>query len=141
MRSYGTIDRPENLRTPEEQYNADDALTESQCLLRDELEGKPTTTTPLPIKQLSVLCLLRVLDPLAFTQIFPYINNFMQDLHLTDDPSQVGFYSGLVESVFALAQLLAIYPWAYASGTTDKPTLYTSYIDGKFMQIFSVDDQ
>lgn len=68
---------------------------ERQPLLGDDLEAK-TTITPLPIRQLSVLCMLRVLDPLAFSQIFPYINNFMEDLHLTDDPSQVGFYSGLV---------------------------------------------
>jgi hypothetical protein len=95
--------------------------------------------TPLPKIQLAVLCSLRLLDPLAFTQIFPYVNQFMNDLGLTNDSSQIGFYSGLVvgisfclaslrkdieymsmyfeqESVFAISQLLAICPWAWLSG-------------------------
>ncbi len=82
------------------------ASDERRPLLGDDLEAKlttttttTTTTTPLPLRQLTILCMLRVLDPLAFSQIFPYINNFMEDLRLTDDPSRVGFYSGLVVCV------------------------------------------
>jgi len=55
--------------------------------------------TPLPRVQLGILCLLRVLDPMCFTQIFPYINQFMSDLRVTDNPSQIGFYSGIVVSL------------------------------------------
>lgn len=69
----------------------------------------------LPKVQLGVLCFLRTLDPMNFTQIFPYINEFITDLHVTSDPSQIGFYSGLVESAFAFTQLLAIYPWGFFS--------------------------
>ena len=54
--------------------------------------------TPLPKVQLALLCLLRTLDPMCFFQIFPYINQFVSDLHVTEDPSKVGFYSGLVVS-------------------------------------------
>lgn len=77
---------------------------------------------------------------MAFSQIFPYVNEFMSDLHLTDDPSQIGNYSGLVvripscplsissnfalallptqqESAFAIAQSFTIYKWAQLSGT------------------------
>ncbi|KAG9318274.1 major facilitator superfamily domain-containing protein [Chiua virens] len=73
------------------------------------------TPTPLPKGQLAALCTVRIVEPIAFTQLFPYVNEFMSDLHLTDDPSRVGFYSGLVESVFALAQLSSIYHWARLS--------------------------
>ncbi|KAJ3738298.1 major facilitator superfamily domain-containing protein, partial [Lentinula raphanica] len=48
---------------------------------------------PLSFSQLAVLCFLRMLDPLNFTQIFPYINEFVSRLNLTEDPSQIGFYS------------------------------------------------
>ncbi|KAL0947387.1 hypothetical protein HGRIS_013502 [Hohenbuehelia grisea] len=78
-------------------------------------EQNISNETPLPRVQLAVLCALRMLDPLSFSQIFPYINDFMADLHLTEDPSQIGFYSGLVESAFAISQLFAIYPWSWAS--------------------------
>ncbi|KAF8558452.1 MFS general substrate transporter [Imleria badia] len=62
-------------------------------------------TRPLLESQLAALCIVRLVEPVAFTQLFPYVNEFMSDLHLTDDPSRVGFYSGLVESAFAVAQL------------------------------------
>lgn len=47
--------------------------------------------TPLPLGQLAALCAVRLVDPIAFTQLFPYVNDFMSDLHLTDDPSRIGF--------------------------------------------------
>ena len=94
--------------------------------------------TALPVAQLTVLCLLRLADPIAFTQIFPYVNEMMERFGVATDPSQTGFYSGLVvswlsfaslvlsislisctttqESVFALAQLVSIYYWASLSG-------------------------
>ena len=53
-------------------------------------------TSPLPVVQLAVLCAVRLMDPVTFTQIFPYINQFLTRLHLVEDQSQIGFYSGLV---------------------------------------------
>ncbi|KAF9458660.1 major facilitator superfamily domain-containing protein [Collybia nuda] len=74
--------------------------------------------TPLPKGQLAALCSVRLVDPIAFTQvIFPYINEFITLLNVTNDPSQIGFYSGLVESCFAMAQLCSIYHWAKISDT------------------------
>lgn len=68
--------------------------SERRPLLEDDLcTGKPS---PLPKLQITVLCCLRILDPLNFSQILPYINDFVKHLHLTDDPSYIGYYSGLV---------------------------------------------
>ena len=75
-----------------------------------------STSTPLPKTQLICLCLVRLVDPIAFTQIFPYINEMMAHLHITNDPSRVGFYSGLAESAFSISSLLSIYQWARLSG-------------------------
>ncbi|EIN06786.1 MFS general substrate transporter [Punctularia strigosozonata HHB-11173 SS5] len=71
--------------------------------------------TPLNWFQLGTLCAVRIVEPIAFTQIFPYVNDMMASFRLTDDPSKVGFYSGMVESIFAIAQLLSIYQWARLS--------------------------
>jgi len=60
-----------------------------------QIVEKPKST-PVPKGQLTALCIVRLVDPIAFTQLFPYVNEFMSDLHLTDDPSKIGFYSGLV---------------------------------------------
>ncbi|KIJ60217.1 hypothetical protein HYDPIDRAFT_99245 [Hydnomerulius pinastri MD-312] len=70
---------------------------------------------PLPKAQLAALVLVRLIDPVSYTQMFPYINQFMAELQVTDDPAKVGFYSGLVESAFSLSQLVSIYQWGRIS--------------------------
>jgi hypothetical protein len=50
------------------------------------------------LKQLLSLCFVRIVEPIAFCQIFPYVNQYIESLNITDDPSRVGFYSGMVVS-------------------------------------------
>ncbi|EJD05439.1 MFS general substrate transporter [Fomitiporia mediterranea MF3/22] len=61
--------------------------------------------TPLPARQISLLCLMRMANPIAYSQIFPYINEMMEDIGVVDHVAQVGYYSGLVDSTFAFVQL------------------------------------
>ncbi|KZV85497.1 MFS general substrate transporter [Exidia glandulosa HHB12029] len=86
---------------------------------RDREELEPLVVqpreTPLPKLQLTILCLVRLAEPIAYTQVFPYVNRMMEHLDVTDDPRQIGFYSGLVESVFSFAQLLFIFQWGRLS--------------------------
>ncbi|KAI0781048.1 MFS general substrate transporter [Trametes elegans] len=89
----------------------DDSALENQKSARDD----SLRPTPLRKAELATLCAVRLVDPIAFTQIFPYVNEMMDHLHLTDDPSKIGFYSGLVESSFAVAQVVSIYQWARLS--------------------------
>jgi hypothetical protein len=83
---------------------------ESSPLLR-----RPAST-PLPKAQLFTLCLIRLVEPIAFAQVFPYINEMIADLHLPGGPSHTAFYSGLAESAFAISSLFSIYHWARLSG-------------------------
>lgn len=82
-------------------------VDETQPLLRapdinvndaEAQQGAKPPMTPLSKLQFGVLCYLRVLDPLNFSQIFPYINSFITLLHVTEDPSKIGIYSGIVVS-------------------------------------------
>ena len=80
-------------------------LDESTTLLssrdQDVVESqvsKPVSMTPVPKLQLATLCLVRLLEPIGFTQLFPYINEMIVKLNILDDPSKVGFVSGLVVS-------------------------------------------
>lgn len=95
-----------------------------------EYDDGPKGITPLPKAQLATLCAIRLVDPIAFTQIFPYVNEMMERLHLTNDPSKIGFYSGLVESSFAVSQLFCIYNWAQISG---EPTLDADRESGRLL--------
>ncbi|WWC69060.1 uncharacterized protein I206_102996 [Kwoniella pini CBS 10737] len=65
--------------------------------------------------QLAVLLLARVVEPIGYTILFPYVNQMVEDL-LPDVPkSSVGKYSGLVESIFALSSVLFMYRWGKLS--------------------------
>ncbi len=86
---------------------------ESSPLLPSSSTKQPT---PLPKAQLFSLCLIRLVEPIAFSQVFPYINPMMADLHLPGGPSRVALYSGLAESAFAVSSLFSIYHWARLSG-------------------------
>jgi len=88
-----------------------------------QIAEKPKPT-PLPKGQLAVLCTVRIVDPIAFTQLFPYVNEFMNDLHLTDDPSKIGFYSGLVVGHIACNGVTTI--------LIDKPGEHLCYISVVF---------
>ncbi|XP_006458252.1 hypothetical protein AGABI2DRAFT_115264 [Agaricus bisporus var. bisporus H97] len=92
-------------------------ISEETALLPavDAQQDAPNDTTPLPKLQLAVLCATRLMDPLTFTQIYPYINQLLSSLNIVSDGSQIGFYSGLVESSFAFFQLLVMYQWARTS--------------------------
>ncbi|KAI4863576.1 MFS general substrate transporter [Hypoxylon rubiginosum] len=81
---------------------------------------------PLPKLQIFFLCYARVVEPIAFFSIFPYINQMVQDNgHL--DEADVGFYGGLIESLFSLTQMLVMLPWGRAADRWGrKPVLVLS---------------
>ncbi|KAJ1311352.1 hypothetical protein OPQ81_009845 [Rhizoctonia solani] len=71
--------------------------------------------TPLPWKPLIVLTALNAVCPLAFELVYPFVNSMIVEIGVTDDPERVGFYSGLIESVFSVMSLIMIMPCGYAS--------------------------
>ncbi|GAA5866645.1 hypothetical protein JCM8547_002708 [Rhodosporidiobolus lusitaniae] len=80
----------------------------------EDVEGR-RKATPLPFKQVLVLCLMRFGEPIAFTLIFPFIARFVEDLHVTDDPKKIGYYAGLIESLFALTTFSTVLFWGRLS--------------------------
>ncbi|CEL62704.1 putative peptide/nitrate transporter At3g43790 OS=Arabidopsis thaliana GN=ZIFL2 PE=2 SV=2 [Rhizoctonia solani AG-1 IB] len=71
--------------------------------------------TALPVKQLFVLCLMRFAEPISFSVIFPFVNQMIEELGVTSDPKELGYYSGFVEGVFALAQFCTVCFWGSLS--------------------------
>ncbi|KAJ9055276.1 hypothetical protein DSO57_1005382 [Entomophthora muscae] len=63
--------------------------------------------TPLPWRQVLILLVVRLADPLSFTILFPFIYFMVKDLHLTDDDGKVGYYVGFIASSFAVAQMIS----------------------------------
>ncbi|KAF1844816.1 MFS general substrate transporter [Cucurbitaria berberidis CBS 394.84] len=69
---------------------------------------------PLPKAQIFLLCYTRVVEPIAFFSIFPYIN-FMIEKVGGVEKEDVGFYSGLIESLFSATQMCVMIFWGRAS--------------------------
>ncbi|KAI0005771.1 MFS general substrate transporter [Xylariaceae sp. FL0662B] len=81
---------------------------------------------PLPKLQIFLLCYARLIEPIAFFSIFPYINQMVQENGNLDD-ADVGFYSGLIESLFSLTQMVVMLFWGWASDRVGrKPVLVFS---------------
>lgn len=87
---------------------------------------------PLPMFQIALLCYARVIEPIAFFSIFPYINQMIMDN--SDLPeTDVGFYSGLIESLFSLTQMCVMMFWGRAADRVGrKPILVSSLLGASF---------
>ncbi|KZT54511.1 MFS general substrate transporter [Calocera cornea HHB12733] len=84
---------------------------ESQPLLKHS----PRTRTPLPKLQLFLICVVRLAEPVASTQIFPYVNDMCVRMGYVDSEDKVGFVSGLIDSLFAFVQLFTVMHWGRLS--------------------------
>lgn len=83
---------------------------------------------PLPTTQILLLCYARAIEPLAFFSIFPYVSQMVQENgHVI--ASDIGFYSGLIESLFSLTQAIVMIFWGrLADRIGRKPVLVFSLI-------------
>lgn len=83
---------------------------------------------PLPKWQIFFLCYARMVEPMAFFAIFPYINQMAKENGHLDD-ADVGFYSGLIESLFSLTQVAVMVLWGKAADSIGrKPVLVVSLV-------------
>ncbi|KEP50482.1 MFS transporter [Rhizoctonia solani 123E] len=71
--------------------------------------------TPLPMGKFAILLMLNAVFPLSFEVVYPFVNAMIVEVGVTDDPERVGFYSGLVESIFSLMGFIMILPCGYLS--------------------------
>ncbi|KAJ9606348.1 hypothetical protein H2200_009309 [Cladophialophora chaetospira] len=81
---------------------------------------------PLPKDQVFLLGFARFVEPAAFFCIFPFINQMIWETGEVPQTS-VGFYSGLIESLFSLTQMCLMIPWGRAADRIGrKPVLVGS---------------
>ncbi|KAG9236815.1 major facilitator superfamily domain-containing protein [Amylocarpus encephaloides] len=79
-----------------------------------------------PVKQMTILALCRICEPIAFMSIFPYVYYMIQDFNITDRPEQIPVYAGMVTSAFAFAEFSSGVAWGRLSDKVGrKPVLLT----------------
>ncbi|KIM53133.1 hypothetical protein SCLCIDRAFT_1223128 [Scleroderma citrinum Foug A] len=79
-------------------------------------ESSKPPPTPLPWRQLSIVLLLQVVEPLTAQVIVPFLPQMILDIGVTHgDESQVGYYVGLVHTLFYVAQTCTVFYWSHVS--------------------------
>lgn len=76
------------------------ATTPEDNTAQDEEEDKP-----MPYPQILLLCYASLAEPVAYFSIFPFINE-MISLNGDLPPTDVGPWSGLIESLFSIVQMV-----------------------------------
>lgn len=90
--------------------------------------ARPPPGKPLPRMQVFLLCFAKAMEPIAFFAIFPFIAQMVQRNGNLPE-SDVGFYSGLIESLFSATQMFVLYFWGYLADTVGrKPVLLWSLV-------------
>ncbi|KAH9926269.1 MFS general substrate transporter [Epithele typhae] len=82
----------------------------------DHEAHKPRKKTPLPALQVGILMLVQIAEPMTSHSIFPYVNQLVSDLNVTGgDERKVGYYVGLIDSIFFVTEALFVFQWARLS--------------------------
>lgn len=106
------------------------SATDSPNQLENGTSKAATETTtpgkPLPKGQIALLCYARMMEPIAFFSIFPFIPEMVRR-NGNLPKSDVGFYTGLIESIFSLTQTVVLIYWGrLADKVGRKPVLIYS---------------
>ncbi|KAI0359917.1 MFS general substrate transporter [Trametes cingulata] len=83
--------------------------------------------TPLPKLQIFVLLLMQLAEPITAQCIYPFINQLVSELDITGgDEKKVGYYAGMIESLFFATEAMFIMQWSRVSDRIGrKPVLLT----------------
>lgn len=71
--------------------------------------------TPFPTRQMAILALCRICEPIAFMSIFPYAYYMIKDFGIAHDESGISMYVGMVTSAFAFAECVSGIFWGRLS--------------------------
>lgn len=105
-----------------------DAEVSEATASNEQSPAEDPADKPLPKLQILLLCYARFIEPIAFFGIFPYINQMAQENGNLPD-TDVGFYSGLIESLFSLTQMCVTMFWGRAADRLGrKPVLVFSLV-------------
>ncbi|KAG1736558.1 major facilitator superfamily domain-containing protein [Suillus lakei] len=105
--------------------------------LLDAVQQSQKKATPLPKLQISILLLALLVEPIASQSIYPYINQLVSELDITGgDERKVGYYAGLIESLFFATQALTILQWSRTSDRIGRKPVLLLGIFGLSLSMF-----
>ncbi|KAG6872736.1 hypothetical protein C0995_007057 [Termitomyces sp. Mi166 len=80
------------------------------------LQEQPKKRTPIPWGQFTIVMFLQLTEPLTSQVIYPFAPQLIRDIGITNgNETQVGYYVGLMQSLFFLTQALTVLHWSRTS--------------------------
>ncbi|KAH9850280.1 MFS general substrate transporter [Lenzites betulinus] len=94
-----------------------DRQVDEETALLAPPERKPAKPpTPLPKLQIFILLLMQLAEPITSQCIYPFINQLVSELDITGgDEKKVGYYAGMIESLFFATEAMFIMQWSRTS--------------------------
>ncbi|KAH9808882.1 major facilitator superfamily domain-containing protein [Melampsora americana] len=80
---------------------------------------------------------MRMTEPISQGLIQPFINRMLEELHVTPDRTHIGFYAGLITSLFALCQLCTTFWWGRLSDRIGRKPILLIGLTGLSISIIS----
>ncbi|KAF8840251.1 MFS transporter [Paxillus ammoniavirescens] len=135
-----SFERQENMSSTQfNRASADpDASSDDQALLLSSGSGNETKRpTPLPKLQMVVLLLSGLVEAVASQYIYPFINQLIRELDITGgDETKVGYYAGMIESLYFATQAMTILQWSRASDRVGRKPVLLLGIFGLSLSMF-----
>ncbi|KAJ7056894.1 member of major facilitator superfamily multidrug-resistance, DHA1 sub-family [Mycena amicta] len=110
------------LVTPHESYDSHDT---------------PPKRTPLPTTQLSIVLFLQLAEPLTSQVIYPFLPQLIRDVGITNgDETKVGYYVGIMQSLFFFTQALTVLHWSRLSDRVGRKPVILSGLIGLSISMY-----
>jgi MFS family permease len=123
------------------QITYDDSGNPSQDEETPLLSAEPVTkdvVTPVPWAQLWVLLVLQLAEPLTSQVIYPFAPEFVRNVGITHgDESRVGYYVGLLQSIFFATQALTVLLWSRLSDVVGRKPILLTGLFGLSLSMYS----
>ncbi|KAF7369821.1 MFS domain-containing protein [Mycena venus] len=91
-------------------------MDDSETSREGVVDRIPKRRTPIPKFQVAIVILIQFAEPIAALVIYPFVIQFVRDTGITGgEETKTGFYAGLLESAFFLAESLTVFQFGRLS--------------------------
>ncbi|KIM39395.1 hypothetical protein M413DRAFT_447318 [Hebeloma cylindrosporum] len=110
-------------------------IDEETPLLHENNGNKPPT--PVPWIQFSLVLFLQLAEPLTSQVIYPFAPQLIRDVGITKgNESQVGYYVGLMQSLFFVTQAITVLHWSRISDRVGRKPVILIGLFGLSLSMF-----
>ncbi|KAH8977521.1 MFS general substrate transporter [Lactarius hatsudake] len=110
-------------------------IDEEIHLLPDQEDSNPTQT-PLPTAQISILLTARLAESILSSSMGSYLSQLLRELpEVGGDARKVGYYMGIIVSLFCAAEAVTSFPWNRLSDHVGRKPVLLSCLVGSTLSM------